>query len=405
VEVAPQTDVPGLQIRAAPSHGTGHEEALDNLVSYLDNVPANQPFDLERVLKALTFDVIGVTAFGCDMQSIDCLKKGQPLQLCEAFQFLLRDYGRRLGSLNPTDFFYWLPTATNRKHASSKKLLYDKIDSIVTSRFEARARGEQNHQDFLEHILASLDANNVSSKNRENAREIVVDNIFVLLFAGFDTSSLLLTFAFYLLAKYPEVLAKLQSEVDRVLQNEPVQFKHQAQLKYTTMVIKEVLRLYPPAPMTARQLPHDMKIAGQIMKAGTDVWIATHLVHRSKHNYFEPERFWPERWEKNYSSQPSDSLSVVDDSADAADGVGEASLTADAKAGDRIPNFAWVPFSAGPRDCLGFRFAMLESTLVLAHLVRRYQFRLAPGFELELGASSIVQSFKNGLWAVCEKRT
>jgi len=200
----------------------------------------------------------------------------------EAFRFVLLEYVRRVSSLNPIDSLYWLPTAANKKYAESKQLLRSKIEAMVVDRYEARARGQENHQDFLENILDAIEVES-SAASKRNARDIVVDNIFTILSAGFDTSSLLLTFSLLMLARHPEARTKLEEEADRVLQDEPVQFKHQAQLKYTTMFLREVLRVHPSVPSTTRTLVRDTQLGGTTVPAGTEVWIGIYLAHRSKY--------------------------------------------------------------------------------------------------------------------------
>lgn len=189
------------------------------------------------------------------------------------------------------------------------------------------------------------------------------DELFTLLFAGYDTTSLSLAFALYLIATNPEVEERLMSELDRVLQGEPPSYQTYPELQYTSCIIKESLRLYPPAPLTSRSLESDLELEpGITLPAGLEVWVPITTMQRLDHNWLDAEAVRPERF-----------------------------LGPDNKSA------AWFPFSGGPRSCAGQKFAMLEAVLALATLCQRLRFELAPGYKLECEFAGVIQRPRNGL--------
>ncbi|VBB35348.1 unnamed protein product [Acanthocheilonema viteae] len=136
----------------------------------------------------------------------------------------------------------------------------------------------------------------------------------------------------------PEIQAKVQKEVDEVLGEEdrPVRYEDIGQLKFLEACIKETLRLFPSVPMQARLLSEDTKIGDKVLPSGVSVVIIASMVHRDPRHWPDPEVFKPERFLHNEPRHP----------------------------------FAYIPFSAGPRNCIGQRFALMEEKCILALLMR-----------------------------------
>jgi cytochrome P450 len=169
--------------------------------------------------------------------------------------------------------------------------------------------------------------------------------------AGHETTSGALTWTFYLLSQHPEVEAKLLEEINRVLGDRLPTFNDLPNLPYTEMIIKESMRLFPPAWSTTREAIEDVTIGDYAVAKRNTILINIYGIHRDERFFpnalqFDPERFSADN-EKN------------------------------------IPRYAYMPFGAGPRVCIGNAFAMMEARLLLATIAQRYQLTLAPGQVVE----------------------
>ena len=161
-----------------------------------------------------------------------------------------------------------------------------------------------------------------------------------------------LLWTFYLLAQHPEAEARLHAEVDGVLADRLPSVEDLHRLEYTRMLIAESMRLYPPAWTIGRRVVQDYSIDGIQLPAGSLVLVSPYVMHRDRRYFSEPLQFDPERWTPRSTA-------------------------------DR-PEFSYLPFSAGPRSCLGEHLAWMEMQLVVAAIAQRWRLRLLPGFPLEL---------------------
>jgi cytochrome P450 len=166
------------------------------------------------------------------------------------------------------------------------------------------------------------------------------DETMTIFLAGYETTSVALTWALPLLLHHPEYLQKVQNEIDTVLGGQPVTFSTVGQLSYTRMVLQEVLRLRPPASWLPRVAVEDDEIAGYRIPAGSMVVLPIYMYHHhpafwEQPTVFDPERFSPERSAGRHA-------------------------------------FAWMPFGAGPRLCIGRDFAMLEGQMILATVLQQF---------------------------------
>jgi cytochrome P450 len=180
--------------------------------------------------------------------------------------------------------------------------------------------------------------------------EQVRDQSMTLLIAGHDTTAAALIWMFYCLARQPQIAALLHRELDEVLGGREPTANDLPALSYTERVIKETLRLYPPAfAVFIRQALEEVEIAGYALPQGTLVQIFSYVCQRDPRWFPEPERFDPDRFlpERQRS----------------------------------LPPFAYFPFGGGPRVCIGNTFAMMEMTLVAATLLQHLNIELAAGQE------------------------
>jgi cytochrome P450 len=196
------------------------------------------------------------------------------------------------------------------------------------------------------------------------------DEALTLFLAGHETTASSLSWTWWLLAQNPEVVAKLHAELDAVLNGRVPMVDDLPKLKYTSCILSESMRVYPPAWAMARLAVEDHELGGYPVPKGTGIAAAQWVVHRDARWYENPEQFIPERWESG------DLLR-------------------------QIPRFAYFPFGYGPRQCIGNTFALMEANLVLATIAQRFRFRLIPGRTV-VPLASITLRPRHGLHVVAE---
>ena len=249
----------------------------------------------------------------------------------------------------------WVPTPANLRAA---KAVAD-LDEVVYAIIEEHRSGQRDPRSLLGLLLTATDADGGLTDVE------LRDESLTLLMAGHETTALALTLALYLLSQHPSAEEQLHAEVD-ALGDAPAT---PDRLPYCRAVIEESMRLYPPAWSIAREATEDVTIAGHPIRRGTQVWMSQWCLHRDARSYADPLSFRPERW--------------ID--------------------GPAPPDGAYLPFGAGPRACIGKRFAQLEMVLVLATLARRVSCRLQPGTRLKL-VPSVTLRPDGGLPMVASRR-
>ncbi|MBL8165371.1 MAG: cytochrome P450 [Anaerolineae bacterium] len=242
----------------------------------------------------------------------------------------------RQGFLTPP----WLPIPFNARLNRTIRA----IDDVLLPIIEERRRTSEDRGDLLSMLLLAQDEETGGAMTDQQVR----DEVITLFVAGHETTSNALTWTWYLLAQHPEVEAKLHDEVDRVLGGRMPTLDDMPNLPYTDYVLKEAMRLYPPAwILNGRQASADAEIGGYTIPKGATVWVSPYVMHRDPRYFDAPEAFRPERW---------------------ADGLEK-----------RLPRYAYFPFGGGPRICIGNSFALMEARLILAGLAGHYRLSLVPG--------------------------
>jgi cytochrome P450 len=287
--------------------------------------------DIHPEMMAITRDIVAKTLFDADV-SDDARVIG------DASHFLTEYFGRRLGSLLQL-VPPWVPTPANLRLRKAVRGL----DEVVYRMIADRRHTPGDRVDLLSILLQAQDAEDGSRMTDRQVR----DEVMTLFLAGHETTAVALSWTWYLLGQHPEVDARLADELRAVLGGRPPTVADLPALRYTEMVVKESMRLYPPAYGIARQVAKPTEVAGQPMRVGTFVIMPTWVVHRDVRWFDKPEEFRPERW----------------------DGDGAR----------RLHRFAYFPFGGGPRQCIGNTFAMMEAILVLAAIAQRFRVVLVPG--------------------------
>jgi cytochrome P450 len=196
--------------------------------------------------------------------------------------------------------------------------------------------------DLLSRLLAAQDEDGSRMTDVQLRDELVT-----LILAGHETTALALTYSFYLLAQHPQALDRLQSELSDVLAGREPTVADLPRLVYADAVIKEAMRLYPPAWAIAREAVGDCQLGEFYVPAGTQIWLSQWVVHRDPRWWPDAELFLPERW--------ADDLIR------------------------RLPRGTYFPFGDGPRVCIGSQFATTEAVLLLTTIAQRYRLELVPG--------------------------
>jgi cytochrome P450 len=219
-----------------------------------------------------------------------------------------------------------------------------RLDNYIYSLIRERRAGAEDPGDLLSMLLNARDEDGSRMSDRQ-----LRDELTTLMVAGLDTTALALSWSLHLLAVNPETQERLAREVRGILGDAPPGAADLARLGCVEAAVKESMRLYPPAWLIGREAVKDCEIGGRRVAAGTSVIVSQWLAHRDPRYFAEPERFWPERWAN--------------------------------EATKNLPKFAYFPFGGGPRVCIGSAFAMLEATLALAMIVRRFRVDPIPGLE------------------------
>lgn len=309
--------------------------------SMLKDWRSREVYDVQREMSLLTAKIIMQGMFGVDATQ-------SAATIVDALNIILLQYLHRAENwyLLPN----WLPTLENRRTYQAKK----KLDKLVYEIIEQRRKIPQ---DDLLSMLNGSDNVRLSDKQLR-------DEVLTLLIAGHETTASVLTWTLMLLAQHPEIEAKLVTEVWSVLGERLPTVEDRPRLKYTEMVLKESMRLYPPAWILGRELIHDCNIGGYDLSRGTVIYFSQWAIHRDARFFQEPELFNPDRWQDNLEQ--------------------------------RLPRCAYFPFGAGARICIGKALSMMETTLILAMIVRQFRLTLVSDCPIEPLPSFTLRP-KNGL--------
>lgn len=284
--------------------------------------------DLHDAMTALTLRIVARTLFDTDVTP----RIEEVARLGNEIQDFYYDRFASLRFLIPT----WLPTPGNRRLGQAIRRLDQVVYDIIRERRPGDDRG-----DLLSLLLLVRDENGAGMSERQ-----IRDEVMTLLLAGHETTALVLTWAFLLLDRDPGARRRLEMELTRVLGDRPAAPEDVPALAYTHAVVNETLRLYPPAYVTGREAVRDTTIGGVPIPRRHIILISMHATQRDPRFFDEPDAFRPERWLHGLEK--------------------------------RLPRGAFIPFGMGSRMCIGSSFALMEATLLLATIARRWSFEVLP---------------------------
>uniref|UniRef100_A0ABM5FBG7 Cholesterol 24-hydroxylase-like n=1 Tax=Pogona vitticeps TaxID=103695 RepID=A0ABM5FBG7_9SAUR len=288
--------------------------------------------DVMNLLRRVTLDIIAKVAFGLELNTLHDDQAPFP----HAVNLVMRGLGE---GRNP--FFKYIPR--NRKIVQeireSLKLLRRTGKECIEQRRKAIENGEEIPMDILSQILKS------AAQEGDCDDETILDNFVTFFFAGHETTANQLSFTIMELGRHPEIVAKLQAEVDEVIGvKTDIAYEDLGKLEYLSQVLKEVLRLYPPAPGTVRWTGKENVIEGVKIPANTTLIFSSYIMGRMERYFKDPLTFNPDRFSKD----------------------------------EPRPYFCYFPFSLGPRSCIGQIFAQMEAKVVMAKFLQRFEFQLVP---------------------------
>lgn len=306
------------------------------------------PRDFNHDMMALTLRIASATLFGDG--EVNAQEVGGALELVQ------RRYSGSM-HLSPS----WLPIPAMWAYKRAIAQLDQLVRAVIARRQE---RGAGDSKDLLSMLLHVQDEDGSKMSDTQ-----LRDEVLTLLLAGHETTSNALTWGAHLLASHPEAQARLSEEA-RALAGPPTA-ADLPRLKYAEAVLNESMRLYPPGWAIGREVAEPFRLAGRELPTGVRIIISPYIVHRDERWFRDAQKFLPERW---------------------LDG----SLAG-------LPPYAYFPFGGGQRMCIGKSFAMMEGTLLLAELARRFTLHPKPGFTPE-SLPAITLRPKHGLHLVLERR-
>ncbi|MPY59752.1 cytochrome P450 [Streptomyces spongiae] len=234
-----------------------------------------------------------------------------------------------------------LPTPGNRRYRHADTRLRQTVDRII----DERRSGNVDRNDLLSTLLDAHASDAAAHGGLTNAE--IREQVISFFFAGAETTANLLAWTLHLIALHPDIEARIHAEVDAVLGDTPAGLDHLANLQFTSRVVTETLRLYPPGWIFTRTVTRSTELAGCSLTPGTTVIYSPYLIHRRSDLFDNPERFDPDRWDASHRTQP--------------------------------PREAFIPFGAGARKCIGDQFGITEAILALATIVARWRLQPLPG--------------------------
>ncbi|QPC80535.1 cytochrome P450 [Phototrophicus methaneseepsis] len=269
------------------------------------------------------------------------------------------------GTSNPFRLPDWVPTETNINFRKARNNVHEYINKVLDARLAMDEAEYPN--DLLSKLITAEDPETGERMSRDLLRDEALTNFF----AGYETSARSMSHAWYALAQNPDVKAKLHEELDRELGDDIPTLETLKRLPYTLRVIKEALRLYPPAPMYAKDVINDDVIDGYHIEKDSVMMLLPYFTHRHPDFWEDPLRFEPNRHapeaEKARHSQ------------------------------------AYHPFASGQRVCLGNHFSLLETHIILAILAQRFDPQLLPDYQANFVMEGLLE-ISNGLPMILEKR-
>ncbi len=320
----------------------------EKAAAWRDARQAGEEIDAAQEMNHLTLDVVGETLFGSQVG-------GQAQEIAAALSEIVENFGRML--LPFWKLMRHLPTPRNRRLAQAQR----RLDGIILNLIAQRRAENRDRGDLLSMLLAAEDAEH--PEKRLTDREIR-DQALTLFLAGHETTANALAWTWHVLAQHEPARQRMKKELDEVLGDGRLPgLEDMPRLRYTTAVLSEAMRLFPPVWVVGRRAVEDVTIGGIAVPRRTIVIMSQYVIHRDARFWPEAERFLPERWLTDAPERPK---------------------------------FAYFPFGGGGRVCIGESFAWAEGVLMLAVMARRWRLEPVAGHPVEFNPTVTLRP-KRGL--------
>lgn len=340
-----------------------HRERVENyagrMVAYtermLEGWRDGRERDVHRDMMRLTLEIVAKTLVDADIA-------GEAEEVGEALGAVMAHFSDQGNGVFLRMLPESVPTPSNLRYRRARRRLEGFIYGII----DERRRSGRDTGDLLSMLLHATD-----EAGDRMSDDQLRDEVMTVIMAGHETTAIALSWTWRLLALHPEVESRLLAELREVLAGRPPRVADLPHLPYTDAVLKESMRLYPPAWAIGREALGDCEIGGYHVPTGTQLFISQYVVHHDPRFFENPESFAPDRWTGGLEK--------------------------------RLPRFAYFPFGGGPRLCIGRSFARMEAALLLATIARRFRLRLS-GKHPAAPQPSITLRPKNGVRVTLEER-
>src|SRR5487761_505520 len=292
------------------------------LTRWEDLARRGEPVNLTDEMSALTLGVVLRAIFGRDLERMSVELGGNP------FEVVSKEQGRNL------QFAFKFRSLTK----------------LVAALIERRRREKEEHFDYIAMLMGARD----KDSGEPMPERQLIDEVLTLVVAGHETTASGLNWTWYLLSQHPDAEARLHAELDAIRDESAPSLPQMEQLAYTQQVVNEALRLYPPGWLLSRRTVQPDVLSGYEIPAGANVLLPLYLLHRHPRYWKDPDTFFPERFAPDPDAER--------------------------------PRFAYMPFAAGPRHCIGETFALYEMLLHLHRIARHFRLIHVPDKPIELEA-------------------
>ncbi len=307
--------------------------AVEEMVKRLDTVADGRSYEVDGEMTYVTADVMFRTILSENLTETDAN------EVYEAFLEFQNHFQKVLMLM-----MYRLPVYfARRKAAKAARRIRAPLEAIIARRYKEREEGKtEPKQDILGAIMEAVDP----VAGDQFSYSEMVDQICMLFLAGHETSASALAWATYMISNSPEIQERMREEIEREVGDRDFEYGDARKLRLVYNVFRETLRLYPPVGFFIRQATETHCMRDKTVEKGSPIMISPWLIQRHREHWERPDEFDPDRFET--------------------------------QAGKESAKCAYIPFSTGPRVCIGQSFANQEAVLILATLVRRYRIEPVP---------------------------
>ncbi|XP_013401360.1 cholesterol 24-hydroxylase [Lingula anatina] len=335
--------------------------AADSLMEKLSELADGKTMvDMNDMFCRLTLDVIGKVAFDTEIESVH----NDTVPFPKAVKTVLEGIEKMFtGMMEEYNIFHY---SYHQEVRQAVRLLREEGRKFIEKRKMAMSKGEHSPNDILSYIIKA------SELDPDLDIEDMLDLVMVFFLAGHETTGNTLSFALRVIADHPDVMQRLEEEVESAVgQKAAVSFEDLKNLKYMGNVFKESLRLYPVAGLTLRQLNKDMMVGDYLLPAGTGIGVHVYSCGRMAQFHQEADKFIPDRFDPDSPMKPN--------------------------------AYSYLPFSIGPRNCIGQNFAKMEMKIIMAKFIQRFKFEVDRSSPLEILEEATLKP-KGGVWCTLKLR-